>query len=267
MSAVEERTIELLRRAPALGALRDGPVDRRTFAERLNISRSTAYRATTTLVERGAAESVNGEYRTTPYGDAVERAARRFRAAVRGAERMRPVLDAIDHPSFIDHVHLFEDADVVRADPDDPYRVADRAVAALEDATELCCTVTGNAFPDTVDRLAGLSGGPARVDAVVDAATVTRIETLADRPLEDVVDATHLSVTVGEVPFTACVADGERVLVVGCEAPLGLPTVLAITDDPDAVEWSMRLFRRARATAEPVGRSGEDEPPLQAVTH
>lgn len=267
VTTVEDRTIQLLRRAPALRALEDGPLDRRAFADRLDISRSTAYRVTTALVDRGAAETVDGEYHATAYGKAVGRAADRFRSAITGADRLQPLLEYVDDPALLDAAHAFDEAEVLRSDPSNPYRVVDHVVDRLSGAETVKCTIDGTTSPSTLARLEELDDSPDRIRAIVDETAAAGADTLVDGIEQSAGSDTDLRVLVADVPLTACILDGNSVLVVGRDDVLEVPVVLAEAEAPAAVQWATRLFDRCQERSGRADRSAHEHRRLQFAAH
>lgn len=87
--------VEITRRAPALEALSKRSLDRRDLEERLDVSQTTGYRATSSLEARGLIEKSNGTYALTPTGTQILDAVSGFEANIRMAIRLGPVLDPL----------------------------------------------------------------------------------------------------------------------------------------------------------------------------
>ena len=64
--------VELVKRAPVLEALRDGPMDREALARRLDVSTATSYRRTGWLGKRGMIEERDGVFELTALGAEVD---------------------------------------------------------------------------------------------------------------------------------------------------------------------------------------------------
>lgn len=132
----------VLKRTAVLAACRDEPRARQDLVEETTLSWSTAYRVTVDLVDHGLLERTGRGYQTTTYGLALLGAGETYRDVVDTVGRLEPMFDVIDHPAFLEHAHLFAGAQVTVADATNPYRVANRAVERLENAT----SSRGNTF-------------------------------------------------------------------------------------------------------------------------
>lgn len=75
----------LIRRAPVLDSLRDGPMDRKALERGLDVSTATSYRRTGWLAKRGLIEERDGEFALTALGAEVDGQVTDLRDAVTGA--------------------------------------------------------------------------------------------------------------------------------------------------------------------------------------
>lgn len=101
----QDLLVEVTRRAPTLKALAKRSLDRRELEERLDVSKTTGYRATRSLEERGLIEKANGTYALTPTGVEILDAVSEFEANVQMAIRLAPVLEVLietDPPVALD---------------------------------------------------------------------------------------------------------------------------------------------------------------------
>ena len=150
-----DNDIQLLRRAPMLAACRDGPASRSIIAERADCSRTTAYRATTELVEQGLLERDNRGYRLTGFGMTVLDRLEELQRGLDGARRLQPVLEYIDEPVFREHAHLFSEATVLEADAEAPYAIEQHLASIIADTSERIHGVsTSFGSPITLTRTA-----------------------------------------------------------------------------------------------------------------
>ena len=242
-----ERDVALVQRAPVLAACRDGPVGHSTIAERADCSRTTAYRATADLEDRGVLERTDGGYRLTNLGVTVLGHVERFRATLDGARHLRPVLDCIDTPELRENTRLFADATVMVATPDAPYAIEQHLESIIADADE-CIYGGATSFGSpttlarTVERVeAGVEFEWALPRAVLDRivsqhgelhATVRAHDNATVYVLEDVV-----------VDFS--VYDDTLVLT-GFDDDRGTLSAVATTDDPEARAWADGIFATYR---------------------
>lgn len=249
-----DEVIGVFRRLPVLAACRGEPRSRRELVERADLSRTTAYRATTELTDRGLLIEENGDYTTTTRGVALVEAADRFRDAIETADRLAPLFELVDHPELIANAHRLGNAEVVVADASNPYRVVERSIERLE----------------RTSRSRGTLGNPTAVEAIRQSTSITpdleefeRIFTvdsleahasIGTGEFDDVVSQETIDLLVAPadaVPFSFAI-DDEDVSIVGHDPQTGLPTVHVESAAPAARTWLEDVYDRCRARAEPA---------------
>lgn len=242
----------LLQRTPVLDEIRGEHLSRGDLQERLDISRTTAYRTTVELEERGLVERTNGDYRLTPRGVAVAATGERYLDGLVAAERLQPVLETMHHPLFVGSLHLFADAEVLTTDPDDPFGLAQSLMERLATADRYRCLV------NTIGPAQWFEIAADRADAGVDMAAVftrdgiAQIDDEAAERVASVLDHPTCRAFVGEdVPFSLNTFD-DAVVVVSEDERTGIPHACAISERTEAWEWAESIFRRYRRAAEPV---------------
>ncbi|WP_231185148.1 helix-turn-helix domain-containing protein [Haladaptatus sp. DYF46] len=242
---------QLLRRAPMLAACRDGPVSRSTIAERADCSRTTAYRATTELVEHGLLEQADGGYLLTGFGTTALDRIERFRAALDGARRLRPVLDCIDAPVLRSNTHLFTDAVVMEADSEAPYAIEQRLESIIANASERIYGVsTSFGSPITLTRTVD------RVESGVDfewglpRAVLERLENQHGDLHTRIRTHQNTTVHVVEDPVVDFSLYDDTLVLTGFDEDRGTLAAVAVTDNHDARAWAERLYRRYRRRAD-----------------
>jgi len=251
------RDTELLQRTPVLAACRDGPVGRSTIAERADCSRTTAYRATTDLEQRGLLEQGDGGYRLTGLGVTALDRIERFRAELDGARHLESVLEHIDAPELRANVHLFADATVAVASPQNPNAPIEPWLEHFE-SFDRCRTLVVAGCPRAVTRQ-GVEHARNGVDfeSICTPLALEADQNASEEAFETIATAESPSLyTNPDLPFTMGIID-EWVIIGGFDDETALPTVSVTTDDPDAREWADELYRRCRAEAVPLdGTSG-----------
>ncbi|GAB3689109.1 hypothetical protein GCM10028857_24080 [Salinarchaeum chitinilyticum] len=244
----------VLRRRLVLDACAEAALDRRQLVECTGLSRTTAYRATVELQERGWLEGTTDGYRTTDRGIALAGAADSFLDAIVSIERLGPLFDAIPSPELRANAHLLGDPRVTTVDASNPYRVVERAIERFEAA----------------DRARGVSASINDAEALEDAVSmidaVERLEwifaesaleahaTVADETFFDSIERPHVSLSVAPddaIPFSFTV-DDDDVSITGHDPNTGLPTVLVESDALAARAWLDSQFEAAAAASTPI---------------
>jgi predicted transcriptional regulator len=246
-----------LKRNPLLAAIKEEQLGRRDLEQRFDVSRTTIYRATEYFEDRGLIEPLNGGYRLTPRGQGVSAAIDQYHDLLAAADHLAPLIEYVDHPMFLRSLHLFEDAELLTADPGEPYRLTEWLTGKLAETDFFrgVDPVMGNAQQHEV--------GLERVEAGADIASVisrTRVAEWGDLTADRLAAAKRrlgeCNAFIGDdLPFTLQIYD-ETVVVVGLDDDTGLPVVCAVTDRVDTRDWAMALYRRYRRAAEPVDVEG-----------
>lgn len=238
---------------PFLAAIREEQLGRRGLEQRFDVSRTTIYRTTADLEDRGLIEPTNGSYRLTAHGLAVTAAIDQYHDTLTTAERLAPLVEFVDHPILLRSLHLFADAELLTADPGEPYWLTEWLTGQLAEVDFFrgLDPVMGNAQQHEI--------GLERVEAGADIASVisrTRVAEWGDVTTEQLAAAKQrlgeCNAYVGDdLPFTLQIVD-ETVVVVGLDDETGLPAVCAVTERAETRDWAEALYRRYRRGAEPV---------------
>lgn len=242
----------LLRRTPLLDTIRAERPTRRDLRERFDLARTTAYRTTVDLEERDLVEPADEGYRLTPRGVGVAEAGKRYVESLETVERLHPLFDFVDHPLLHRSLHLFDDADVLTPDPDEPFRLTDWLVGQTAEADYYrsidALMGTAQQFEIIVER----AEAGADMEAVF---TRQRLSGWADAAAEKVASVLRFpncNAFVGDdLPFPLKIFD-ETVVVVGVEEETGLPGACVATKRADTRDWAEAVYRRCRQAADPV---------------
>lgn len=129
--------LDLIKRAPMLEALREGPLDRSDLDHRLGISRATSHRHTNSLIDLGLIERVDGDFQLTGMGAAIAEAVDGFKSEVRVAYQLGPMLEAVGESVPPIPLSAFANATVTSADHGDPHAPVYRYVALVRETETL----------------------------------------------------------------------------------------------------------------------------------
>lgn len=245
--------VSMLQRADVLEACRDGPVGRPEIAERAGCSRSTAYRATGTLSERGLIDRANGGYRLTGAGRATLDHLRRFLGQLDGTDQIRPLYDYVEDPAFVRRAHLFADAELVTQEAERPYHIENRVKAVIEGTQDRMIGMTaGLGSPALADAMFERIGDGVEVDWILPADVYGQFNDaygdLSAASVEGGQTAVHVN---DDVPVDLAVYD-ETLVVIGFDRERGVLGVVAIAEEPAAVAWAREAFEACREAAERV---------------
>jgi predicted transcriptional regulator len=240
----DEFLIKTLRHEEVLRVLNDGSANRREVEEAADVSTSTAYRILGSFIDRGLLKKECGVYRLTPVGESVLGEINDFKKSVGRVGRTRPIAESVpDEVGF--EPSLFKDGTVTVATPDRPYGPERRFMNLLRDA-------------DTVRFLGGSSaasgalGQSYRIASEGGSIEVVCPESVA-RANEDrfpTEGGERVTVLVHEDPSPTVALVDAHVCVGTHDSEKGGLRALADTDDPEAYDWSERVYERHRMEAD-----------------
>lgn len=235
-----------------LEALRDGPLDRRTVEERLDVSRATGHRLTRWLGDRGLIVREDGEFRLTELGRVVARSVTDFKSEVTAAVRLAPVVEATGGGDVPLPLEAFEGAVVTtstRGDPHGPmtrYVELVRSTAALRgfDTWAIAPTYMGEVQTRILDGMRTELIDP--VDVVEDV-----MENYPERCVEVCVSG-NLSIRLHDsLPFGLALFD-DRIGIAVRDPDTGTLRAFVDTDSPAAREWAEAAYDAYRAESVPL---------------
>lgn len=244
--------VTVVRRAPALAALADGPMDRGDLQEHLDVSRPTVHRLTRALDDEGLLERVDGEYVLTPLGEVVADRVAAFERDVTAARRIGGLLGVVREAPVEFDVRPFADATVTHAEPGNPYAPVSRFIDLVVETETLRGMDPASINPLHVDDLHRAIVAGMETDAIFQPDVVTELlENNPDRA-QAAFESGNLTLrTLDDIPFGLTLCD-DRVGVGVYEQEMGMLELYVDTDAPGAREWAEAVFEEYRAAAEPL---------------
>lgn len=233
---------EVVRKAPMIATLREEPLDRRDLEQRLEISKSTAHRNTTSLAERGLVERTDRKYTLTEFGEAVADVIATFEADMRTTVRLAPLFDAVAGIQPRCPTDAFSDATVTTADRGDPFGPLARFVSLVNETDTLQMFDSYAVAPTYIDDIHGrvLDGLETEVIERPDVAEDI-IENYPQKCVELCASEFLTMRLHDELPFGLVIMDSR--IGVGVRDPdTGAPRAFIDTDDPDGRAWAETLF-------------------------
>lgn len=196
----------VLRRATLLGVLVDGPVDKRSLVDALDVSRSTVDRAVRELESLGLVTRERGQFVATLAGRLVHRAVEEYRDRTGAVLRASDLLVHLDPDCGID-ARLLDGASLYAAEGPAPYRSAERLEDLFEDAGRVHAFVRAitDARSSHVVREAVLAGTTYEAIYAADVAEFVR-ETHAEDRREMVASNNYWAFETDELPFGLFIA-------------------------------------------------------------
>lgn len=250
--------LELLRRAPMLEALRDGPMDRAELEAKLDISRATSHRFTRSLTDRGLVERVDGEFRLTELGIAVTEAVVGFKTDVGTAFRLGPVLEAGGETVPPVPLAAFSDATVTTPGHGDPHSPVVRFVSLVRETATLRGFDTWSIAPTYMAEVQGRIVDGMETELVDPVSVVEDVmEHYPERCVEVCVSG-NLAIRLHDsLPFGLAIFD-DRVGLAVPDPDTGTLAAFVDTDDPAAREWAEATYEAYRAESVPLDQFTKD---------
>lgn len=213
-------------RIQVLNVFEGEPHTSRDIAETTDIPRSTLRRTLTELIDREWVErTVDGEYILTPIGDHIAAETERYIGALRAIRALGDAIVWIPRAELDIGLHHFQDANVMRPEPNATSAPSTFATKLLRQATEFACLV--NVAPSLGFETAMINGvvdGTLRTNHVITGGELSVLRQdpeRASRWQRYVEAGANLYCYDGEIPCNLLVIDD---------------TVLILDREPKAIE-------------------------------
>lgn len=244
--------LELLRRAPVLTTLRGGALDRAALEEQLDISRATSHRLTKWLRDRDFIERVDGEFRLTALGAAIEKTVAGFKADVTTALLFAPVLATLDERYPAVPLGAFDDAVVTSSTHGDPHAPMMRFVSLVRETTTLRGFDTWTIAPTYMDEIQEHILDGMETDLIDPVPVVEDVmEQYPERCVEVCVSG-YLTIRLHDsLPFGLALFD-DRIGVAIRDPETPAVTAFVDTDDPEARVWAESVYHAFETESIPL---------------
>ena len=234
----------------------DGPRSSRELEAALEYSRATVNRRLAALRSEGLVEARDGRYELTEFGTVVldETNAAFRRLDVVDALASSALLERLDELPLAFDLAWLEEATVVTASIEDPYRMHDRYLEHWESTGRVTGARSISVVPpNVVERLKPKLRGGIEVDSIWTPRAVTEY---FDRypELQSVwLDAPNagIHITREPIPVQFAIFDHRLAFIVH-DDETGHPCTLVDTADPEALEWGHDLYAYYRDRSQPL---------------
>ncbi|KAB1190607.1 hypothetical protein GJR96_16770 [Haloferax sp. MBLA0076] len=250
--------IAALKRADALAALLDGPLERSDLMETLDVSRTTIHRIVRGLESKELLVQDGVEFKLSPFGETVAREVTAYRRRITAAQRLQPFFETLTDRSVELEAGLFDGATMTESKPTNPYAPVARFMELLRDSRSLHGFDTTTVAPIYVEEIRDEILGGMETDVVYLSAVVEEmVETYPDA-IANAVDAGQLTLsTHDDLPFGLAIFE-DRVGLGGYDET-GLLSVFVDTDSSEARDWAMETYQRYRDEAEQLDALSSDD--------
>lgn len=231
----------------------DGRVDRDVLRARLDASRTTVQRNLDALVERGWLRTTHVEYAITPAGRLAAESLDLLDERLQAADRIAPLVEYAPDAAFDFDLTALADATVVTAGPGNPYRMVNRHVDRIREATTMrsALPLVGLHAVETVHRRVTEAGVTGELVVTPDVArTFAEAEGFSGL-VEETVDTGRFEVLVTDetIPFYLGLLD-DRVQV-GVDED-GDPRALLESTNEEVRAWAERTYEELKDGARPA---------------
>lgn len=251
----------LLDRQEFVDALLDGSKDKRTLVSATDVSRSTVNRAVRDLEGQELVERVNGEYRTTAYGELLADEFTSLLDTAAFAWNVRDVLEQIPTDVLDFDLARLAGASITTPMPANPSAPLERVVEIKRTASSLRSLASGRS-PGALDaHERGLEAGDAHFESVLSDGLLSWLAADADRRqrVADLLAYDDLDVYVSEDDIEIPLGITEDVVFFGVVSPEGAPIALVESTDQVVRDWAVDTFEATRDAAESVTPDDLDE--------
>ena len=234
----------------------DGPRSSRELEAALEYSRATVNRRLADLRSEGLVEARDGRYELTEFGTVVlnETDAAFRRLGVVDALASSALLERLGELPLEFDLAWLEEATVVTASLEDPYRMHDRYLEHW-DSTE---RVTGARSisvvpPNVVEQLKPKLRGETEVDSIWTPRAVTEYFDRYPELKSMWLDAPNAQLRITREPIPVQFANFDhRLAFIVHDDETGHPCTLVDTDNPEALEWGHDLYAYYRDRSQPL---------------
>jgi predicted transcriptional regulator len=129
--------VGLTRRSPVLGALREGPLDRRDLQERVGVSRPTIHRQIRALESDGLVVKRDGAFVLTPVGELAAAEFARTFEVMGTVSTLSRVVQWLPVSAFDFDFARLRDAEVTLPHPNDPFAPTRRMLRRIHGADRI----------------------------------------------------------------------------------------------------------------------------------
>lgn len=249
---------QYLDRAPMLKAARDEPLDRSQLQDELDISRATAYRRTSALSDAGLLDRDSSGYQTTGAGCAVIEAVEQFEQSLAAIERLEPLLAQLSAPELTRNIHLFADADLHVATPQNPNEPIEPWLEHFEEFDYSRNLVVAGCPPKVTELGVKHAQNDVDFEAICTPLALQADQNASEEAFETIANAEAPSLyTHPALPFTMGVID-DVVIIGGFDDETSLPMASLTTENPEAREWAKDLYRGFKRDAKKLDLTETD---------
>lgn len=244
-----------VKRRDVLTALAAEPHHRRELQDELDISKTTCHRIVRTFDSNGLLDRTDSGYALTRKGELLEAYVDEYARNVRATFELAPLVAAFEGAPVDFDVELFADATITRPDPTDPSMPLNREVEFFRDADYFSVVDTNQHVPplylEQVLEI-GIEDGKHAEHIAPKHVIRKRLDEFPDahKRHSDVGAALKYRVC-DEATFGLTLYERDHVVLRAYDAETGSITLLADTDDADAVDWAGNVVEHYRERADP----------------
>ncbi len=262
MEIDEELEAVALQRQQFLQLLADGPRTRQEIQRALDISKATCHRIIRTFEENGVLRRADRGYALSELGALVATEVDEYTSRVRLAQRLDPLVRALDAADVDYDLDLFADAQITYAHPDDPARPIHQYLELYQQATVIRTVARTSFVPqlyleEIFDRF--FEGSP-REGIVIypKSAVLDRYEEYPEIHRRVAEEDMPLRYRVYDrSPFGLTVYDREYMALRAYDEETNALQLFVHTDDPEAVAWAEDVFDRYYRDSKPLAELDE----------
>ncbi|CQR50916.1 helix-turn-helix transcriptional regulator [Haloferax massiliensis] len=245
MVSIDADTIEILnRRSALLDCLLQGPRDKHTLVDELDVSRSTIDRGVRELESAGIVAYEDGMYVLTPVGEFLGQVFVEFQETIETITRLAPFLQLVDPDWFDIDLKNLRGARIWVAEANNSFGPLDSHIETVQAAHRYRGLLPSVGRESMEVKYRSILENKSEHEVIVDrtVAQLLQSDSLGEL-FEDMIATGRVSVYVCDDPLPQYLGlFDQTVMQVGSCGNNGIPYALLETDDDDSFAWAERKY-------------------------
>ncbi len=239
---------EVVKRAPLLDVLRDGPAEASELERRLPMSRSTIHRAAKSFVEWGLLTKTGGVFQLTNFGYVVADRVVGFQTQLDAAARLEPFLNTVDSPPLAMPLGRLSDATITEPEAGMAHIGVKRLTDLMADSTSLRM-FSSVVSPIYVDLCYREARNGMEIAAIFDRRVVELLFSEYGSKSREAARVGKFEVRIhDDCPFELFLFDDCVAITAHDES--GNPCSFVESTNPEVLAWGEQLYERYETEAE-----------------
>jgi predicted transcriptional regulator len=243
----------VVNRKAALAVLAEEPHHRQELQEKLDYSKATCHRIIRSFDERGLIRRTNNGYELSELGRTLNTQVRQFEESVRTAWQIESLLEGIAASDVEFDIELVMDANIVRAEANDPYPPIKRFLELFRESDTVRNFGPTPIPPTMVDEFFELQFSEGKkIEIIKPSPVLSKYVSEYEEYGRKAAERNQLGCRIHHnLPFGMSLFE-NHIGLRGYDLETGTVLVSVDTNDPEAVAWGERVFEHYREQSSPL---------------